>query len=146
MTPARALHSTFSSPLWGPLKKWRDPMVVTHQPKFLGSSDSPSSGSPSSATKSTETPAPASAPKAAEGLSVLEAPGTPDVSRIKTLPPSVVKDIEQKNIARRLAGLSPISIKVRRCIACGSPFESAGNRTCGCSSRTAGTIAGREII
>jgi hypothetical protein len=75
-----------------------------------------------------------------------EAPTTPDGLRIKTLPPSVVKDIEQKNIARRLAALSPIVIKVRRCIACGSPFESAGNRTCGCSSRTAGTIAGREII
>lgn len=73
-------------------------------------------------------------------------PTTPDGMKIKTLPPSVVKDIEQKNIARRLAGLSPIQIKVRRCIACGAPFESAGNRTCGCSSRTAGTIAGREII
>jgi hypothetical protein len=71
---------------------------------------------------------------------------TPEGLKIKTLPPSVVKDIEQKNIARRLAGLSPISIKIRRCIACGAPFESAGNRTCGCSSRTAGTIAGREII
>lgn len=71
---------------------------------------------------------------------------TSDGLKIKTLPPSVVKDIEQKNIARRLAGLSPIVIKVRRCIACGAPFESAGNRTCGCSSRTAGTIAGREII
>lgn len=71
---------------------------------------------------------------------------TSDGLKIKTLPPSVVKDIEQKNIARRLAGLSPIAIKVRRCIACGAPFESAGNRTCGCSSRTAGTIAGREII
>lgn len=69
-----------------------------------------------------------------------------DPNKIKTLPPSVVKDIEQKNVARRLAGLSPIVIKVRRCIACGSKFESAGNRTCGCSSRTAGTIAGREII
>jgi hypothetical protein len=74
-------------------------------------------------------------------------PGLPqDPNRIKTLPPSVVKDIEQKNLARKLAGLSPIVIKVRRCIACGSKFESAGNRTCGCSSRTAGTIAGREII
>jgi hypothetical protein len=73
-------------------------------------------------------------------------PSTSDGLKIKTLPPSVVKDIEQKNIARRLAGLSPIVIKVRRCIACGAPFESAGNRTCGCSSRTAGTIAGREII
>lgn len=67
-------------------------------------------------------------------------------SKIKTLPPSVVKDIEQKNIARKLVGLSPIIIKVRRCIACGSAFESAGNRTCGCSNRSAGTIAGREII
>jgi hypothetical protein len=74
-------------------------------------------------------------------------PQTPDIGiKIKLLPPSVVKDIEQKNIARRLAGLSPIVIKTRRCIACGSMFESAGNRTCGCSSRTAGTIAGREII
>ena len=80
--------------------------------------------------------------------SSLEAGGitTSDGLKIKTLPPSVVKDIEQKNIARRLAGLSAIVIKVRRCIACGAPFESAGNRTCGCSSRTAGTIAGREII
>ncbi|BBH53634.1 hypothetical protein [Fluviispira sanaruensis] len=66
--------------------------------------------------------------------------------RIKTLPPSVIKDIEQKNIARRLAGLSPIHVRVRRCLTCGSMFESAGNRTCGCSSRAAGTIAGREII
>ncbi len=66
--------------------------------------------------------------------------------RIKTLPPSVVKDIEQKNIARKLAAISPIQIRVRRCLACGFMFESSGNRTCGCSSRTAGTIAGREII
>lgn len=66
--------------------------------------------------------------------------------RIKTLPPSVVKDIEQKNIARKLAAISPIQIRVRRCLSCGYMFESSGNRTCGCSSRTAGTIAGREII
>ncbi len=83
-----------------------------------------------------------------DSASTVEAGGitTSDGLKIKTLPPSVVKDIEQKNIARRLAGLSSIVIKVRRCIACGAPFESAGNRTCGCSSRTAGTIAGREII
>ncbi len=72
--------------------------------------------------------------------------GTDGAPKLKTLPPSVVKDIEQKNVARKLAGLSPIVIKVRRCISCGLPFESAGNRTCGCTSRTAGTIAGREII
>jgi len=67
-------------------------------------------------------------------------------ARVKTLPPSVVKDIEQKNVARRLAGLAPINVRVRRCLTCGSLFESSGNRTCGCSSRVAGTIAGREII
>ncbi len=67
-------------------------------------------------------------------------------ARIKTLPPSVIKDIEQKNLARKLSGLSPIVIRVRRCLTCGGHFESSGNRTCGCSSRAAGTIAGREII
>jgi hypothetical protein len=66
--------------------------------------------------------------------------------KIKTLPISVVKDIEQKNIARRLAGLSALIIQVRRCLTCGSYFESSGNRTCGCSARVAGSIAGREII
>jgi hypothetical protein len=67
-------------------------------------------------------------------------------AKIKTLPPSVIRDIAQKNNARKLAGLTPIQIRIRRCIACGSLFESSGNRTCGCSSRSAGSIAGREII
>ena len=67
-------------------------------------------------------------------------------NKVKTLPPSVVKDIELKNHARKLASLSPIRIKVRRCIACNQLFESAGNRTCGCNTRNTGFIAGREII
>jgi hypothetical protein len=67
-------------------------------------------------------------------------------SKIKRLPPSVVKDIELKNQARKLAHLAPIKIKVRVCIACHQSFESAGNRTCGCNTRSAGYIAGREII
>ena len=67
-------------------------------------------------------------------------------NRVKKLPPSVVKDIELKNHARRLASLSPIRIKVRTCIACNALFESAGNRTCGCNTRSTGFIAGREII
>ena len=66
--------------------------------------------------------------------------------KVKLLPPSVLKDIEQKNLARKLAGLAPILVRVRRCLACGSSFQSSGNRTCGCASRSAGTIAGREII
>lgn len=67
-------------------------------------------------------------------------------SKIKYLPPSVLKDIEQKNIARKLAGLQPIRINIRPCLTCGAKFQSAGNRTCGCTSRSAGIIAGREII
>lgn len=69
-----------------------------------------------------------------------------DVGAIKRLPPSVVKDIELKNQARRLANLAPIKIVVRQCIACSQSFESAGNRTCGCNTRSTGFIAGREII
>lgn len=67
-------------------------------------------------------------------------------SKVKKLPPSVVKDIELKNQARRLANLAPIKIRIRACIACGQSFESAGNRTCGCNTRSTGYIAGREII
>lgn len=66
--------------------------------------------------------------------------------KVKMLPPSVIKEIELKNHARKLAGLSPIRVKIRRCIACTTMFQSAGNRTCGCQSRSSGFIAGREII
>ncbi len=68
------------------------------------------------------------------------------VKRVKQLPPSVLKDIELKNHARRLANLAPIKVRIRRCISCLSLFESAGNRTCGCNTRSTGYIAGREII
>ena len=67
-------------------------------------------------------------------------------NKVKRLPPSVVKDIELKNQARKLASLSPIRIRTRTCIACNQLFESAGNRTCGCNTRNTGYIAGREII
>lgn len=61
-------------------------------------------------------------------------PTVAETNKIKTLPPSVIKDLEQKNIARKLADLSPIVIDIRRCIACRAWFESAGHRTCGCAS------------
>ena len=77
-----------------------------------------------------------------ETQAIIETP----VKRVKQLPPSVLKDIELKNHARRLANLAPIKIRVRRCISCLSQFESAGNRTCGCNTRSTGYIAGREII
>ena len=76
----------------------------------------------------------------------METPTELRSGKVKKLPPSVVKDIELKNHARRLANLSPIRIKVRQCISCGTRFESAGNRTCGCNTRSTGYIAGREII
>ena len=63
-------------------------------------------------------------------------------NKVKRLPPSVVKDIELKNQARKLANLAPIRIRIRACIACNQMFESAGNRTCGCNTRSTGYIAG----
>lgn len=75
-----------------------------------------------------------------------ESPNEFQANKVKRLPPSVVKDIELKNHARRLANLAPIRIKVRTCISCNTLFESAGNRTCGCNTRSTGYIAGREII
>ena len=65
---------------------------------------------------------------------------------VKKLTPSALKEIELKNHARKLAGLSPIKIVTRKCINCGKIFESSGNRSCGCQSRRSGFIAGREII
>lgn len=68
-----------------------------------------------------------------------------EIKVIKKLPPSVVKDIELKNEARRMAGLSRIVITVRKCMQCGLLFESAGNRNCGCSSKKS-EVAGSNII
>lgn len=65
---------------------------------------------------------------------------------IKRLTTSARREIELKNHARKLAGLSPIVIKVRTCNNCGTKFESSGNRNCGCLNKKSGFIAGREII
>jgi hypothetical protein len=65
---------------------------------------------------------------------------------LKKLPPSVVKDLELKNYARKMAGLSLIKIKVRTCLSCGSLFESAGNFTCGCQNGRDYSVAGRDIL
>lgn len=73
-------------------------------------------------------------------------PITTGVKKVKRLTASARRDIELKNHARKLAGLSLIVIKERKCIACKKIFESAGDRTCGCQSRKTGYIAGREII
>lgn len=67
-------------------------------------------------------------------------------NRIKRLPSTVKKDLQLQNLARRLAGLSMIQIKVINCYTCGRLFESAGNRNCGCNTQTQGYIAGRDVI
>ena len=73
------------------------------------------------------------------------APQVP-AKRVKKLTASARREIELKNHARKLAGLSPIVIKVRTCNRCSKQFESSGNRNCGCQSKRSGFIAGREII
>ena len=65
---------------------------------------------------------------------------------VKKLTPSALKEIELKNHARKLAGLDPIKVVVRKCMSCGKLFESSGNRSCGCQIKKSGFIAGREII
>ena len=68
-------------------------------------------------------------------------------NEIKRLPPVVLRDIKLKNEARRLSSLKLIEIKIRKCIACDSLFESVGDRICGCNTgKRSGFIAGREII
>lgn len=66
--------------------------------------------------------------------------------KVKPLPPVILKEIEQKNQARKLANLPLLAIKVRRCIACKQLFESAGKWNCGCQSKTTGSISGRDVL
>lgn len=66
--------------------------------------------------------------------------------KVKKLPPAVQRDFESKNRARKSAFLSPLSITVRKCLVCGKPFESVGNRLCGCTPRSMMAYGGREIL
>lgn len=52
--------------------------------------------------------------------------------RIYRMPPGQVNDVAKANIVRRFHGLRLLQIKVRSCLACGTLFESAADRTCGC--------------
>lgn len=54
------------------------------------------------------------------------------IKDIKRLSIKAKRDIELKNISRKLAGLPIIQIALRRCSACNKLFESAENVTCGC--------------
>lgn len=57
---------------------------------------------------------------------------------IKRLSPAVRNDLELKNHARVVNGLGLLRIMVKTCTVCGGLFESAGNRTCGCTVKTKG--------
>lgn len=83
---------------------------------------------------------------ALSGLKNLSPIASPNAPKVRKLPQSVHKEVSLMNRARELAGLSPIEVKIRRCITCGGLFESVGNRTCGCVQMSSGVMAGREII
>jgi hypothetical protein len=71
---------------------------------------------------------------------------TSKTGRLRRLPAFVLRDLREKNKARKLAGLAPIEVKVRACNACGQSFESIGNRSCGCTGRVTMAFSGREIL
>lgn len=52
------------------------------------------------------------------------------------------KALIEINEARLAIGLRPIKMKQRKCLKCGSSFQSLGERTCGCLARvsTSGLI------
>lgn len=58
-----------------------------------------------------------------------------DDGKFKQMSEKRKREIELKNRARRAAGLSLIWVRIRRCDLCDKPFESAGERTCGCRNR-----------
>ena len=71
----------------------------------------------------------------------------PKRMRIKKMATAIKKDIEEQNKARALAKLPLIEIKVRKCLSCGTLFESAGERNCGCITQDEiGVLSGRDII
>ncbi len=66
--------------------------------------------------------------------------------KVKKLPPTIQRDFESKNRARKSAFLSPLSISIRSCLVCGKKFESVGNRLCGCTPRSMMAYSGREVL
>lgn len=57
-----------------------------------------------------------------------------DNKKLKRLSSIQASNIIHQDKARVGAGLDRITIKIRTCLACGDKFESAGARTCGCTS------------
>jgi hypothetical protein len=51
---------------------------------------------------------------------------------IKKLEDFYLRQLTEQNAARSAIGLAKIMIKIRRCLSCGSLFESTHNRLCGC--------------
>lgn len=68
------------------------------------------------------------------------------MKEVKPLPVARKKELELQNKARALCGLSTIKIKVRYCNQCDKPFESCGDRNCGCNTIHTAQLAGIEIV
>lgn len=68
------------------------------------------------------------------------------MEKVKPLPAAVLKELELQNKARVHAGLKPIQVIVRQCNQCQKPFQSKGNRNCGCNSIHTASLAGMEIV
>ena len=57
-------------------------------------------------------------------------------------------ELERANESRVKIGLKPVEIKIRSCLVCKTDFESAGERTCGCSRGpiTTARLTGFDVI
>ena len=60
---------------------------------------------------------------------------------VRKLTPNQKRHIKALNQSREASGLSPIKIKIRRCICCKILFEATSNYSCGCISKTIEDIA-----
>ena len=66
---------------------------------------------------------------------------------VKRFTKEQVEAITFKNHARRFAKLPLLKIRVINCILCNRPFETVGNRTCGCDSKyVTPEVAGLHIL
>ncbi|MFW7378526.1 MAG: hypothetical protein ACOH5I_06960 [Oligoflexus sp.] len=64
---------------------------------------------------------------------------------VKFLPTTEKRELQDHNEARRLVGLPSIQVKVRHCLACGSPFESIAKRNCGCMAGRVTDVLGYDF-
>lgn len=62
-------------------------------------------------------------------------------SSLKSIHEDKVRLLAEQNQARAYLGLPLLKIKIRKCVSCGSLFESIEERTCGCSEEQRNQLA-----